>query len=97
MRYLGANTVSIRSRAYTLSVRLVLVLYYPFKGGWCCRHPWSQEQSCNNQHYCRLDRPSVVRSVGELRCSDVIIPILVRLKLPLPDNTAAILLQSALL
>ena len=48
-------------------------------------------------HYCRLDRPSIVRSVGELPCSDAILPILVRLELPLPVDTAAILQQSALL
>ena len=52
---------------------------------------------CSNQHYCRLDRPSIVRSVGELSCSDAILPILVPLELPLPVNTAAIPQQSALL
>ena len=36
---LGANSLSIRLWAYTPLLQLVLVLYYPFKGGWCCRHP----------------------------------------------------------
>ena len=61
------------------------------------RHPWSQDQSCSNQHYCRLDRPSIVRSVGNLPCSDAILPILVRLELQLPVNTAPIQQQSTLL
>ena len=94
---LGDKQPSIRLQAHTPFVQLVLVLYYPFEGGWCCRHPWAQEQSCSNQHYCRLDRPSIVRSAGELPCSDAILRILVRLELPLPVNTAAILQQSALL
>ena len=38
-----------------------LVFYYPFSGGWCCRHPWSKEQYISNQHYCRLNRPYIVR------------------------------------
>ena len=58
MRYLEANSLSLRLRAYTPFLHLVLVLYYPFKGGWCCCHPWPQEQSCSNRHNCRLDRPS---------------------------------------
>ena len=40
------------------------------------RHPWSQEQSCSNQHYCRLNRPPIVRSVGGPPCSESILRIL---------------------
>ena len=53
--------------------------------------------TCNNQHNSRLDRPPIVLLVGELPCWDTILPILVRLELLLPVNTAAILQQSALL
>ena len=97
MLHLGENSVSTRLRTYTPFLQLVLVLYYPFKGGWCCRHPRTQEKYCFNHHYCRPDRPSIVRSVGELPCSDSTLHILVRLELPFPVNTASTLQQSVLL
>ena len=81
MLYLGANSLSIRLRAYTPFLQLVLVVYHPFYGGWCCRHPWTQEKPCSNKQYCGLHRPSIVQSVGKLPCSDAILLILVRMKL----------------
>ena len=36
---LGANSHSIRLWAYKSFLQLVLVLCYPFEGGWFCRHP----------------------------------------------------------
>ena len=53
--------------------------------------------TCSNQHYWKLDRPFIVQSVGELPSSYALLPILVRLELQLPVNTAVILQQSALL
>ena len=53
--------------------------------------------TCSNQRYCRLDRPSIVQSVGELPCSYALLPTLVRLELRFPVNTAVRLQQSALL
>ena len=95
---LGANSPSIPLLAYASFLQLVLVLFYHFKGVWCCRHPWTQEQFCSNQHYCRRDRPLIVRTVGKRPCSDAILPTLVRLESPLHVNTSsAILQQSALL
>ena len=42
----------------------------------------TQQRYYSNQHYCKLDRPSIARSVGEPPCSNAVLPILVQLELP---------------
>ena len=34
---------------------------------------------CSNQHWCRSDRPSTVRSVGKLLCLDALLTVALRL------------------
>ena len=97
MRCSGANSLSVQLRAYTPFLQRFLVLYYPFLGGRCWRHRWRQEQSCSNQHYCRLDRPSIVHLEGKLPCLEVVLPIFVRLVLSVPIDTASIIQRAELL
>ena len=74
---------------------LVRTLYYPSWCGWNCRYLLTQQRYYSNQHYCRRGRPPIVlRTVGKLPCSEVMLPVFVRL---VPMGTATIMQRAALL
>ena len=47
-------------------------LYFPFLCGWYYRCLWAQQRAAL---LCRRDRPSLVRSVGKLLCSSLVLTL----------------------